>query len=255
MNMINDCKEVILRSPYFSRLSEILRKATFQSDLADGALKWPLVSEAIQHLIVYGLGSLEQPGALHIRYQVALACLLPSLLPGLIGPPEAYDPVFTALDKAVLNACGMTVIPRNENGKRKALGYTLFFMPHCESELTENLLEANWGSCSPSTKFSSSHDDSNSCYSHDAARRDISSALFKIAILGNSFSTYLDRWNLQYDMKSKRQSALDASAIARVHRELCVLEQRIDDSDFPVNNAFNDLSLHVVYEKTPLIGT
>ena len=55
-------------------------------------------------MVMYGLGSLEQPGAVHIRYQLALA--------GLLSPAaaaEAFDPVFTPLDRAVLSRRGIQV--------------------------------------------------------------------------------------------------------------------------------------------------
>ena len=57
---------------------------------------------ALQQMVVYGLGSLEQPGAVHIGYQLALCTLLAAALPALAGSPEAFDPVFTPLDHAVL---------------------------------------------------------------------------------------------------------------------------------------------------------
>lgn len=60
----------------------------------------------LQHMVLYGLGSLEQPGALHIRYQLAAARLLAALLP---PGSEAFDPVFTPLDRAALAHCGIQV--------------------------------------------------------------------------------------------------------------------------------------------------
>ena len=61
----------------------------------------------LRRLVVYGLGSLEQPGTAHIRYQLAAAQLLAAALPALAAPAEAFDPVFTALDRAVLARLGL----------------------------------------------------------------------------------------------------------------------------------------------------
>lgn len=60
----------------------------------------------LTHMVIYGLGSLEQPGATHIRYQLAAAKLLAALLP-LAAAAEAFDPVFTDLDRAALAHCGI----------------------------------------------------------------------------------------------------------------------------------------------------
>lgn len=67
-----------------------------------GALPSHCSLPAIRHMVVYGLGSLEQPGAVHIRYQLALATLLAAALPPAAAPPVAFDPVFTQLDREVL---------------------------------------------------------------------------------------------------------------------------------------------------------
>ena len=66
----------------------------------------------LESMVVYGLGSLEQPGAAHIRYQLAAARLLARLLPLLAAAAaaaEAYDPVFTPLDCAVMSHCDIKV--------------------------------------------------------------------------------------------------------------------------------------------------
>jgi hypothetical protein len=59
-------------------------------------------------MVMYGLGSLEQPGAVHIRYQLALAGLL-SAAAAAATAAEAFDPVFTPVDRAVLSARGIQV--------------------------------------------------------------------------------------------------------------------------------------------------
>ncbi len=73
-----------------------------------GSLPPHCAAAGLRHMVIYGLGSLEQPGAVHIRYQLAAAKLLAALLP-LAAPAEAFDPVFTALDHAVLAHCSIKV--------------------------------------------------------------------------------------------------------------------------------------------------
>ncbi|KAK6786318.1 hypothetical protein RDI58_014843 [Solanum bulbocastanum] len=50
--------------------------------------------------------------------------------------PKIFDRVLTALSCSILTV--------NEHGRRQALRPTMFFMPHCDAELYENPLEANW---------------------------------------------------------------------------------------------------------------
>ncbi|PRW33905.1 ROOT INITIATION DEFECTIVE 3 [Chlorella sorokiniana] len=98
---------------------------------------------AIRRMVIYGLGSLEQPGAVHIRYQLALATLLAAALPAAAAPPVAFDPVFTQLDRTVLAHFGIEVLAHDEGGRHVAEQPTLFWMPHCEAVLTDALLAAN----------------------------------------------------------------------------------------------------------------
>ena len=75
-----------------------------------GQLPQHCAAGRLRHLVVYGLGSLEQPGAVHIRFQLAAATLLAAALrPHLASTPLAFDPVFTPLDVAVLARCGFEV--------------------------------------------------------------------------------------------------------------------------------------------------
>lgn len=44
-----------------------------------------------------------------IRYQLAFALLVAEQLPGLMGPVEAYDPVFNDIDRALLHSVKVKV--------------------------------------------------------------------------------------------------------------------------------------------------
>ncbi|KAJ8699780.1 hypothetical protein PTI98_002868 [Pleurotus ostreatus] len=55
-----------------------------------------------------------------------------------------YDPVFTEADKELFVAYKFDVLSENRNGDYPAEGPTLFFMPHCDLSLYENILRANW---------------------------------------------------------------------------------------------------------------
>jgi hypothetical protein len=81
-------------------------------------------------------------------------------------------------------------------------------MPHCERELIENLLDANWDTAS----------------------------LSKVGILGNSFHSYAQRLS---------QSDAAQSRVCAAHESKAVLEVALNDRDAPVADAFNDTSLHL----------
>jgi len=56
-----------------------------------------------------------------------------------------YDPLFSQLEIAVLNALGVTALSENEEGRRSVGGEpTVFYMPHCGTALYNNLLWGNW---------------------------------------------------------------------------------------------------------------
>ena len=59
----------------------------------------------------------------------------------------------------------MQVLTQNEHGRRVATAPTLFYLPHCEASLCCNILEAN------------------------------AACLERVAILGNSFKLYYDRYS------------------------------------------------------------
>lgn len=101
-----------------------------------------LGSESKMQMVIYGIGSIEsyEPP----RLQLSLAILLKRNFTW-IGDIEVFDPILSAIESQVLEALGCSVLSVNEKGQRLALKPTMFFMPHCEAELYDNLLLANWG--------------------------------------------------------------------------------------------------------------
>ncbi|KAJ1553276.1 hypothetical protein HK405_008407, partial [Cladochytrium tenue] len=140
------------------RGSEFVR-ATTEAILASKILA-PASSSASENTdcICYGVGP---PSTSKVsRFQLALFLLIVEMLQ--IKTVHVYDPVFDALDVAVIGLLGFQVFEHNEHGRRRATRPTLFFMPHCGDGLYSNLLRANW---SPD-------------------------ALPRLVVLGNSFDAY-----------------------------------------------------------------
>jgi len=147
--------------------------ASFTGVLGSAEVR-PEVS-VVEEVVVYGLGS-PVDGPPQVKYQFALAVLLSEELKrakhggngGAAIPVLFFDPVFTAIDREVIESYeGFSVLRDNENCRR-AVGSkrTLFFMPHCHPDLYDHLLGANW---SPGQ-------------------------LANLLILGNSFQGYKQKW-------------------------------------------------------------
>lgn len=92
-------------------------------------------------MVVYGIGSIEsyEPP----RLQLSLALSIKRKF-NWIGGIEVFDPVLSATESRVLESLGCSILKINEHGRRRAEKPTLFFMPHCEAELYDNLIELNW---------------------------------------------------------------------------------------------------------------
>ncbi|KAJ6702464.1 SRR1-LIKE PROTEIN [Salix koriyanagi] len=77
------------------------------------------------------------------RFQLSLAILMKRKF-DWIGDMEVFDPILSATESRVLESLGCSVLSVNEHGRRRVTKPTLFYMPHCEAELYNNLLQANW---------------------------------------------------------------------------------------------------------------
>lgn len=133
-------------------------------------------SEEKIKMVIYGIGSIESfEGP---RLQLSLAILMKRKLEW-IGEMEVFDPVISLTESKVLEELGCCVISVNERGSRQAVNPILFFMPHCEAWLYDNLLKANW-------------------------RYDM---LNQIALLGNSLEKYEE--DRSYNRSLNREMAMD----------------------------------------------
>lgn len=100
-----------------------------------------LASEPNMGMVIYGIGSIENYE--NPRLQLSLAILLKRKF-GWIGSLEVFDPILSATECRVMESFGCFVLSENEQGRRCAQKPTLFFMPHCEVNLYNNLLQENW---------------------------------------------------------------------------------------------------------------
>ncbi|KAK4708238.1 hypothetical protein R3W88_029163 [Solanum pinnatisectum] len=136
MQKIQTCIKKLESSSFWLKLLDQLQTP----EIFDRFLK-ALGSEGKMQMVIYGIGSIEsyEPP----RLQLSLAILMKRMF-SWIGEVEVFDPVISLAESRVLTALGCSVLTVNEQGRRQALKPTMFFMPHCDAELYENLLEENW---------------------------------------------------------------------------------------------------------------
>lgn len=123
-------------------------------------------------IVVYGLGKIAESEV--SRCQFSLVLLLKQHFPW-ISSIEVYDPVLSQSECKVIQGLGCSPIAVNEEGRRTIDRPTVFYMPHCEDWLYDNLLQANW----------------------------TPQKLSRLVILGNSFSSYQERWSSLLGVRSK----------------------------------------------------
>ncbi|XP_021297037.1 protein SENSITIVITY TO RED LIGHT REDUCED 1 [Herrania umbratica] len=174
-----------------------------------------LGSELKLQMVIYGIGSIESHET--PRLQLSLAILMKRNF-SWIGDIEVFDPVLSANESRVLEALGCSVLSLNEQGRRQAMKPTLFFMPHCEAELYNNLLQSNWGI----------------------------ESLNRVALFGNSFETYEQHVSFKYN--EPEVSFMDSSVVESVTH---ILAARRFTDEFRTNTvsddyfaAFHDSSWH-----------
>jgi len=119
-----------------------------------------------------------------------------------------YDPILCVTEQQALQAMGCEILPTNQDGNFAARKErpTLFYMPHCEAELYNNVLVANWGP-----------------------------ALGQICILGNSLRSYAERLPL-----TRWETNMTAVA-----RSLPYLEEFPVQNTYKPADVFNDTGFHV----------
>ncbi|KAG2299775.1 hypothetical protein Bca4012_011392 [Brassica carinata] len=177
-------------------------------------LKSPVVSDQFRlvlgtetqlQMVMYGIGSIESYES--PRFQLSIAILMKREF-DWVGNIEVFDPILSATESSVLESLGCTVLSVNEQARREALRPSLFFMPHCEANLYNNMLQANW-------------------------RMD---RLSRIVLFGNSFQMYEEQVILDEEVIRATKRII---AARRFTSEFAI--ETVSDDYFP---AFHDTSWH-----------
>ena len=179
-------------------------------------------------VVVLGLGS--PSASLVSRYQLALALALAERFDVPRASVALYDPAFSPVDVALLTrVLGCRAMTREASdaiagdAATPRTTPTMFFMPHCEAWLYENVLRAHWG----------------------RAGREAKPPLRAHSFCGNTFETYVERWATRGgDPKRPRRVLAAAGLIGDVERGGIAVE--VDPTgSFDGRGAFNDTSVMV----------
>lgn len=154
---MHNCLKKLEDSDFYNKFVEQLQSPQVLNNLLRA-----VNSESQQQIqmVVYGIGSIANSEK--SRLQLCLALLLKRNF-SWVGRIEVFDPVLSASECRIIESLGCTILAVNEQGRRTAESPTLFFMPHCEALLYDNVLRANWSPV----------------------------LLNRIVLLGNSFGSYL----------------------------------------------------------------
>lgn len=241
-SLVNETTRKLLRAKKDVHESSFFKRAmnVFKRD--------ELVSERlknVQKMFVLGTGSFRHSAT--SRYQMMFAILLveEAELMSEVKKVCVYDPAFGKVDVEVLKRMKVEkegvrveawsaeqskafVENREDDDDRNETVFA--YMPHCEADLYEEILEHRWVNTGSET---------------DPMRR--------ILLCGNKFSNYHERWSFANNSrlttktkrKPKRVVVVGNAENECVEKEVS-LEGETKESKFALNNgAFNDTAVHV----------
>jgi hypothetical protein len=104
-------------------------------------LKEAIGSKLIVEVICLGIGQVSE--CVIAKHQLALLLLIIEEL-NLDITPKFFDPVITNCDIEILSKLNCQVLSENKEGQYSIEKTTLFYLPHCPKQITNNLLYSNW---------------------------------------------------------------------------------------------------------------
>ncbi|KRX57790.1 SRR1-like protein [Trichinella sp. T9] len=143
-SIAEDDENCYWRVQYERYKNKLLHTGLFENVLSSLIIamhdKLPQLSVSSADVVCYGLGAFyECKDALCQLVLLELLCENAMFS----GKKWIFDPIFSDVEKNILVSKGWTLIAENERGLRLASVPTLFYMPHCERELYNNVLYAN----------------------------------------------------------------------------------------------------------------
>lgn len=134
--------DLILISSFFRKIEncelELLNSEFLQSAIK--SVNNVLHQTKIEEIICLGIGRISECSI--AKHQLAFISIIAKHLktPAI----KFFDPIFTSSDKKLIELLNHQVLTDNKEGKYVADVPTLFYLPHCPKQITNNLLFSNW---------------------------------------------------------------------------------------------------------------
>ncbi|KAJ7694199.1 SRR1-domain-containing protein [Mycena rosella] len=130
VSLVRQAREELAKDGWNSRCQQMLREHLTGHSLSPS------------RVLCLGLGSpSDSPNS---RFQLAFLLELCHSMDIEHGDVSVYDPVFSEEDDALFEELQMGVLSENKEGRYSLDSPTILWMPHCDLDLYENILGANW---------------------------------------------------------------------------------------------------------------
>jgi len=96
--------------------------------------------QSVKEIICLGIGKISED--IIAKHQLELISIIKEKFQ--IDSIKFYDPVFDQNDKSILDSFNYEVLLENREGKYTVEHPTIFYLPHCPKQITNNLLYSNW---------------------------------------------------------------------------------------------------------------
>ncbi|KAF7367232.1 Translation machinery-associated protein 20 [Mycena sanguinolenta] len=130
LTLVQRASEELAQNDWITRCQQLLQ---------DHLTPYTMVFE---QLLCLGLGS--PSSSPNSRAQLAFLLEMCKSVPIKHENVSIYDPVFSEEDNALFEQLGFRVLSENKEGKHTLDAPTILWMPHCDLDLHESVLAANW---------------------------------------------------------------------------------------------------------------
>ena len=182
-----------------------------------------------RQIVCYGIGDIINSSI--ARMQLALALSIGNDLGLDRAAVSFFDPVLSAGGAFVLEKLGVTVTLENENCRRRVPSGAnwLFFMPHCDRDMYNNVVGANIAPEGDAAATAAVADDTAGAQAANAV------SFTNLSILGNSFQAYEERSSYDGAVRQCKYLLLGA--------RVCVEQPLLDAGEEFGPGVFNDTAL------------
>lgn len=192
-----------------------------------------------RELVSYGIGNFCCTRVSLVQFAVFL--LLKEEFCGPETKISAYDPAFGDVCKGVCELRGVPVAEKDERAAHSCTEATLFYMPHCDLFMYENVISANW--VKKEKKEEKEEEEEKEEKKEEEEEEECGYVDPRVTIVGNSLLSYIERFDSVAAKKNPHVASCEASLV-----EAPIVF--VPSSDSNSMNAFNNTSVHRFVNKS-----